>query len=212
LRVRTFVEAAACAFLAASCGTSTGSGTADVDAATPDANGAAVDAGSLGPPPPLGECRTTADCTLLRGEECSLSYSTCGGPVYPAQCTSDAECAADGGAASICDRPPNGCAVVCFEGCTSDAQCPVAEVCTGTVTVSGFGPHRCMPKPCATPNDDCGGPNYACDPASNGYFCGAKPCRSDADCEGHCVWPFGTSTLYTGQCSAGFGICEIPPG
>jgi hypothetical protein len=138
------------------------------------------------------QCRTDADCPPQSFNECVPpgvfpGCGICDGS--PSTCSSDADCAAMG-SAWICESV--GCVCQgqthCVQGCASDPDCAIGEVCGPT--------HRCQPKPCHVPSD-CPA-NFAC----SGTSCQRLPCTTDAACQGYCV---------KDSCYAMPGTCEPIP-
>jgi hypothetical protein len=140
---------------------------------------AAIGDGALGAP-----CRTSSDCSVATGNYCL-------GPVPPScscgngSCTSDLQCAPDGGN-RICQSFCGGaCIQMCVPGCT-DASC-------GEGTRCGVS-HRCESKPCAGASD-CPA-QFDCVQS----YCERRSCQQDGQCPGgYCV---------TGTCSSTIGVCQ----
>jgi hypothetical protein len=144
-----------------------------------------------GPPLPTDKCSAERDCggDSPSDVQCYAPDFNCGGPAPPPdECAVDSDCA-DAGADRICSRTGYCNRAVCIPGCTSDDDCPVAEVCSSM--------HHCVPKPC-TERAECGA-NFECSPEG---VCVRADCASTSACEGFCV---------NGLCYDEPGVCSEPP-
>jgi hypothetical protein len=143
-----------------------------------------------GPPLPEDACTVEHPCAgPLSSANCiPPGVTPCGGPAPPPdECADDSDCAL-AGETSICS-PTGHCGMRrCEPGCTSDADCTLAEVCSPT--------HHCEPKPCAD-RAACG-PNFQC--GADG-LCARRVCASTTPCEGQCV---------NHLCYDAPGLCQFP--
>ncbi len=153
------------------------------------------------PSPTFGSpCETQADCgssptflfCLAPGESrgCGVCLQA------TSECTSDADCAPDGGGAGgkqICEPPPSSacyCSPVklCLAGCRSDSDCGAGQRCNSQYTCQ----NTCVAGDGTCPVD------FSCGASG---FCERKSCTSDADCSVACV---------KGACYGARGFCEGP--
>ena len=180
--------------------TSPGEDTTDVDDA--DAGDAAADsaadaadatdttdAGGLDPDACTAEqaCNNGAFCLVPGG------FLGCGMCKKGEGCSADSECS--GNSNGICVFAQSDCTCdgvpMCHDGCASDADCGLAEVCAAD--------HHCKAAPCAA-DADCP-THFACD--SSAKTCARKVCTASSACAGgHCV---------NGGCYLQPGSCAFPP-
>ena len=144
-----------------------------------------------GPMLPTTACTAERDCGgegLSSDMQCFAPDFNCGGPPPPPnECEVDSDCA--DGEGRICS-PTGYCGQsLCVPGCTSDADCTAAEVCSPTL--------HCEPRPC-TDRSECG-PNFEC---SAEGVCVRSDCVKTTACEGYCV---------NGRCYDEPGFCMAPP-
>jgi hypothetical protein len=162
--------------------------------------GSGIDASVDKPKPGMGTpCESQDDCgttTLLfcRTPGDPYGCGTCQRAV--AECSSDADCAPDGGATTkrICEIPPSSLCYcspvkVCIVGCRTNADCGVGQGCNEA--------HSCE-KTCAAAADGGCSLDFAC---SASGFCRRRACTTDSQCSAACV---------NGACYNTRGACQPP--
>jgi hypothetical protein len=139
-------------------------------------------------------CRENTDCgggVFL--ELCLPVGQTSCGICSPASdpCTTDADCATDGGAPQICQPGWCSCSLGCVSGCLTDADCGQAQSCGADHHCAGVVCDPTASAPCPV--------NFVC--GADGR-CGRQGCTLASDCGG------ATSTCLDNFCSSTTGTCQ----
>lgn len=148
---------------------------------------------------PAGSCTVEQDCSqsfeLCFAPGQKLPCGICYNPDPSEVCNDDSMCKQID-PTWICAASQSLCTcsgeTLCIEGCTTNSNCALGEVCSST--------NHCVPKPCTT-SAECP-VDFICTNSNSGLGCLRKSCTSSSQCDGYCV---------NGYCYSSAGFCSPPP-